>query len=103
MQSYVLLSTVTARGDKTLHENPERIVGVDREVAAFGCKVVSQYAVLGEYDFVTIVEAPDNATIAHLSIDLASRGTVKIVTLPAIPISDLVEKLKSAGHVEQKA
>lgn len=50
----------------------------------------------------TIVEAPDNATIAHLSIDLASRGTVKIVTLPAIPVPELVEKLKSSVHIGHK-
>lgn len=102
MPSYILLSTITAQGDRTLHSNPERIAEVDREISQFGCKVVAQYAVLGEYDFVTIVEAPDNATIAHLSIDLASRGTVKIVTLPAIPVPELVEKLKSSVHIGHK-
>jgi uncharacterized protein with GYD domain len=70
------------------------MMDVNREIGEFGCSVVSQYAVLGPYDFVTIVEAPDNETIAHLSVDLASRGTVKIMTLPAIPIESLREKLK---------
>ena len=61
----------------------------------FGCKVVAQYAVLGgEFDFVTIIEAPDNETIAHLSVDLGSRGTAKIQTLPAIPLEALTAKLK---------
>jgi uncharacterized protein with GYD domain len=64
--------------------------------------VVSQYALLGPYDFLTIVEAPDNETIAHLSVDLGSRGTVHITTLPAIPVDSFVEKLgdrRQLGHV----
>jgi uncharacterized protein with GYD domain len=67
---------------------------VNDEVATFGCKVVAQYAVLGAFDFVIIIEAPDNETIAHLSVDLGSRGTAKIQTLPAIPIRALTAKLK---------
>jgi uncharacterized protein with GYD domain len=77
------------------------MIEVNREIAEFGCRLVGQYATLGIYDFVTIIEAPDNETIAHLSIDLSSRGTVKIMTLPAIPVSDLVGKLKETkqmGH-----
>jgi uncharacterized protein with GYD domain len=62
---------------------------VNKEIADFGCKVISQYAVLGQCDFVTIIEAADNATVAHLSVDLGSRGTVNITTLPAIPLTEL--------------
>jgi uncharacterized protein with GYD domain len=67
---------------------------VNKEIADFGCKVIAQYAVLGQCDFVTVIEAADNETVAHLSVDLGSRGTVNIVSLPAIPISDLRAKLK---------
>ena len=56
---------------------------------------MAQYAVLGPYDFVTILEAPDNETVAHLSVDLASRGTVRIQTLPAVPLESFINKLKS--------
>jgi uncharacterized protein with GYD domain len=77
-----------------LHRNPERLEEVNREITEFGCKVVAQYAVLGPYDFVSIIEADDNETIAHLSVDLGSRGTVNITTLPAMSVAQLQEKLK---------
>ena len=86
MPTYILLSTLTAEGRQTLHKSPDRLEEVNKEIADFGCKVVAQYAVLGAYDFITVVEAPDNETAAHLSVDLGSRGTVNIITLPAIPI-----------------
>jgi uncharacterized protein with GYD domain len=75
---------------------------VNREISEFGCKVLSQYALLGSHDFITIVDAPDNATVAHLSIDLSSRRTVKITTLAAIPIEELVEKLKGPKQIGRK-
>ena len=70
-----------------------------RESEGFGCKIVGQYAVLGPYDFVTILEAPDNETVAHLSVDSASRGTVKIQALPASPLPDLLKKLKGKAPI----
>jgi uncharacterized protein with GYD domain len=101
MATYVLLSTLTPEGGQTLHSHPERLNEVNKEIDNFGCTVVSQYALLGNYDFLTIVEAPDNETVAHLSVDLASRGTVHITTYPAISIESLVQKLgdsKQLGH-----
>jgi uncharacterized protein with GYD domain len=95
MGTYVLLSSLTSEGSQTLHANPQRLSAVDAEIEAFGCKILSQYAVLGPYDFVTVIEAPDNETVAHLSVDLASRGTVKILSLPAIPLDALLKKLGS--------
>jgi uncharacterized protein with GYD domain len=92
--TYVLLSVLTPEGGHTLHTHPERMVEVNKEIREFGCTVVAQYALLGPYDFLTIVEAPDNETIAHLSVDLGSRGTVKVTSFPAIPIDGLLEKLK---------
>ncbi len=99
MPTYVMLTTLTPEGSQTLHKRPERLEEVNREIEELGCKVVAQYAVLGQYDFVSIVEAPDNETIAHLSVDLASRGTVKIQTLPASPLPDLIDKLKSKAQI----
>ncbi len=99
MPIYILLTTLTPEGSRTLHKRPERLEEVNREIEDFGCKVVGQYAVLGQYDFVTILEAEDNETIAHLSVDLASRGTMKIQTLPASPLPDLVSKLKSKSQI----
>ena len=77
-----------------MHNDPDRLEAVNQEIADFGCNVVAQYAVLGQCDFITIVEAPDNETVAHLSVDLGSRGTVNIVTLPATPVAVLRAKLK---------
>jgi len=94
MPTYVLLSTLTPEGRQTLHKDPDRLEAVNQEIADFGCNVVAQYAVLGQCDFITIVEAPDNETVAHLSVDLGSRGTVNIVTLPATPVAVLRAKLK---------
>lgn len=94
MATYILLSTLTDEGRRTIKGRPERIQEVNREIEAFGAKVVDQYAVLGQYDFISVVEAVDNETIARISVDLGARGTIQIVTLPAIPVSGFVEKLK---------
>jgi uncharacterized protein with GYD domain len=99
---YVLLSTLTPEGRKTLHQHPERIRAVDDEIATFGCKVIEQYAVLGPYDFVTVVEGPDNETVAHLSVDLGSRGTVNMMTLPAISIDDFAAQLTRSEQLGHK-
>ncbi len=99
MPNYVLLSTLTTEGRRTMHSHPERRGEVNKEISELGCRVVSQYAVLGGYDFVTIVEAPDNEVAAHLSVDLGSRGTVNIVTLPAIEIADLQRKLQGPDQI----
>jgi uncharacterized protein with GYD domain len=87
MPIYILLSTLTAEGRKTIKQKPSRIQEVNKEIEAFGAKVISQYAVLGPYDFVNVVEAADNETITRVSVELGSRGTVQIMSLPAIPIA----------------
>lgn len=99
MPAYVMLSTLTPEGRQTLHNRPDRLEEVNKEIEDFGCKIVSQYSLLGQYDFVTIVEAPDNETVAHLSVDLGSRGTVNIITLPAIPLPELLQKLKGEKQI----
>ncbi len=99
MATYVMLSSLPPEGSTTLHGRPDRLEEVNREIEGFGCKIVGQDAVLGPYDFVTIIEAPDNETVAHLSVDLASRGTVKIQTLPASPLPDLLRKLKGKAQI----
>lgn len=93
MPTYVLLSSLTDEGAKTIKERPARIQEVNREVERLGVTVRSQFAVLGPYDFVSIVEAPDNATIARVSAELASRGTVRVMTMPAIPVEEFVGQL----------
>jgi uncharacterized protein with GYD domain len=84
LPTYVLLSTLTPEGRKTIKERPDRIDKVNMEMEVLGVKVVAQFMVLGPYDFVNVVEAPDNETIAHLRVELESRGTIEILSMPAI-------------------
>lgn len=93
MGTYVMLSTITDGGAKTIKANPHRIQQVNDEVESLGAKILSQYAVMGPYDFVTILEAPDNETVARVSLELSSRGSVKIMTLAAIPVEQFIERL----------
>jgi len=95
MAYYVVLSTLTDEGRETIKKHPERILEVNREIEEkLGVKVLHQFAVLGPYDFVNIVEAPDNASIAKMSVELGSRGTVQLMTMPAIPVEEFVKMLK---------
>jgi uncharacterized protein with GYD domain len=94
MVKYVLLSTLTEAGRKTLKDKPERIKEVSKELEVFGVKVLEQYAVLGPYDFVNIVEAPDNVSIFKISVELGSRGTIQITSMPAISLDELITSLK---------
>jgi uncharacterized protein with GYD domain len=102
MARYILLSTLTVEGRRTLHQRPDRLAEVNQEMEKMGVKVIAQYAVLGLYDFISIVEAPDNETIAHVSVDLGSRGTVQIMTLPAIPLDRFQETLKGPQQLGHK-
>lgn len=99
MATFILLSSLTDEGAQTLKTEPERIHEVNAELARMGVHVVSQWAVLGPYDFVNVVEAPDNLTIARVSADLSARGSVRITTLPAIPIDEFIAGLRSGRHV----
>ena len=95
MPKYILLTSLTPEGRKTLKERPYRIREVDKEIESMGGKVLSQFETLGSFDFVNIVEAPDNETISRLSIELTSRGTIQITTLPAIDIDSFIKHLKN--------
>ena len=95
MATFVLLSTLTPEGRKTVKERPERIAAVNKEIEQFGAKVVSQFAVLGLYDFVTVIEAPNNEAVARISAELGSRGTIQIMSMPAVSIDRLSKSLKT--------
>jgi len=94
MPRYIMLSTIGPDGAATLRENPERLKEVNTEVEAMGVTVLEQYALLGDYDFLNIVEAPDVDTVARMAISLAARGTLKTRTMPAIPIDEFIAALK---------
>jgi len=93
MPTYVMLTNLTSDGVKTLKSNPSRVQEVNKEVEALGAKVLSQWAVLGRFDFITVVEAPDHETMAKVSVELGSRGTMMTETLTAISTDDLVKAI----------
>jgi len=95
MATFILLSSLTDEGALTIRDDPERIRQVNDELEEMGVRVISQWAVLGNYDFVNVVEAADNLTIARVSAELASRGTIRITTLPAIPVADFIADMQA--------
>lgn len=103
MATYIMLSTLTDEGRKTLKERPERLKEVNKEVEAMGARVMSQYALLGGYDFVNIIEAPTNEVMSRIAMELGSRGTIKVTTLPGMEINDFVEMLQSSGSPSEGA
>ncbi len=94
MPTYAMLSTLGPDGWATLRENPDRLTQVNQEVEKEGLTIKAQYALLGEYDFLNILEAPDEQTMARAAVMLAARGTLRTRTLQAIPIEEFIESLK---------
>ena len=93
MPTYILFTTLTSEGVQTLKNNPGRIREVNKEVEQLGAKVTAQWATLGRFDFVNVIEAPDEETMARVSLELGSRGTGRYETLPAIPVDDFIASL----------
>ena len=94
MPTYVMLSTLGPDGWETLRQKPDRIHAVREEVEALGLKVIAQYALMGQYDFLNIIEAPDEQAMARAAIMLAARGTMRTTTLQAIDVDELIATLK---------
>ena len=93
MPTYIMLTTLSPEGVQTIRNNPGRIREVNREIEQLGAIVKAQWATLGEYDFINVIEAPDERTMARISVELGSRGTGKYETLVAIPIDDFISLL----------
>src|SRR3954471_16786876 len=89
MPIFILLSTLTQQGVQTLKSNPERLRQVNKDVEELGCRVLHQWATLGSFDFISVVEAPDIATVAKVSVSLGARGSTRIDPLPALEIGEL--------------
>lgn len=88
--TYIMFSKLTERGRDRVRTHPERILEVNNEVETRGCRVVAQYAMMGDYDFVTIIEAPDNGEMSRIAIELGARGTIDTTTYTAIPIDEFI-------------
>ncbi|MGH2894456.1 MAG: GYD domain-containing protein [Solirubrobacteraceae bacterium] len=93
MPTYIMVSTLTPEGVQTIKNNPERIREVNREVEQLGATVSAQWATLGQFDFVNVIEAPDEKTIARVSLELGARGTARYETLSAIPIDEFIDSI----------
>jgi uncharacterized protein with GYD domain len=93
MPLYILLSTLSTQGVQTLKANPDRLREVNRDIEELGARVLHQWATLGEFDFVNVVEAPDIATVAKISVSLGARGSTRIETLPALEVDQLIDAL----------
>ena len=94
MPIYILLSRLSQQGVQTLQSNPSRLQEVNRDVEELGAKVLHQWATLGEFDFLSIVEAPDEKVIAKVSVALGARGSTRIQTLPALSIDEFVSTIE---------
>ena len=94
MPTYILLSTLSSQGIQTLRATPERLLEVNREIETMGARVLQQWAVLGPYDFVSVVEAADEEVIARVTVELGARGSARFDTLTAIPIDRFIESLR---------
>jgi uncharacterized protein with GYD domain len=94
MAEYIVLSRLTPEGRTTIKERPERLKEVNKEIEKMGAKVTKQYALLGKYDFLSILDAPDNETVTRVMVELGSRGTLETTTLVAVPIEKFLKALK---------
>ena len=94
MPLYIMMTNLTDEGRKTVKTNPQRIKEVNKEVEAMGVRIIAQYVALGQFDFINILEAPDNETIAKVATELGSRGTLQTNTLAALTLDDFIESLR---------
>jgi uncharacterized protein with GYD domain len=94
MPTYILFSNLSTQGIQTLRTNPDRLREVNKDVEELGARVIHQWATLGEVDFINVVEAPDLATIARVSVALGARGSTRVRTLPALTIDELLDALE---------
>ena len=93
MATYVMLTTLTDEGRKTLKSNPQRIKEVNKEVEAMGVKILAQYALLGPYDFINVLETKDNKAVSKVAVELGARGTLQTLTMAAMTLDDFIGNL----------
>ena len=100
MPTFILLSTLSGEGVESLKRNPSRLQQVNAEVEAIGARIVDQWAVLGPYDFVTVIEAPDELTVARIAVEIGARGSTKIHSMPAIPVATFLDAIAPSDTID---
>jgi uncharacterized protein with GYD domain len=93
MPTYIMLTRLTDEGRKTIKDNPSRIKEVNKEVEKMGIKITSQYALLGQYDFLNVFEAPNNEAVAKMAMELGARGTIETMTMPAMMLDRFIDSM----------
>jgi len=94
MSVYLMLTSLTDEGRKATDEDPESLREINKEVEYMGVKILAQYALLGQYDFVSILEAPSNEAVARLATRLSGKGTMQTLTMAAMTLDSLIAALK---------
>jgi uncharacterized protein with GYD domain len=94
MPIYVMLTSLTDEGRKTIKQNPQRIKEVNKEVEKMGVKILAQYALLGQYDFINVLDAPGNSALAKVAMELGARGTLQTMTMAAMTLDDFIASMK---------
>ena len=95
--TYVLLSTLSADGVASLKKNPSRVQQVNVQIEAMGARILHQWALLGPYDFITVVDAPDEITVARVAMEIGARGSTRIQSMPAIPVDEFLKAIPPDG------
>ncbi len=102
MAYYLMLTRLTEEGRKTIRSKPSRLKQVNQEVEAMGVKIIAQYYLLGNYDFVNILSAPDHWSVARVAMELGARGTLETITMPALPVDEFVNYMEALDKYQKK-
>lgn len=102
MPYFCMMTTLSSEGRKTLMRNPGRIWEVNKEVEAMGAKILVQYSLLGQYDFVNILEAPSNEVMSRVASQIGSRGTMQTLTMAAISVENLIKEIEMAKAIKKE-
>ena len=83
MPTYIILLRWTQQGIADIKNGPARLDAAKQAFQARGAEIKAHYLVMGQYDLVSIVEAPDDETLAKLVLSVGSLGSVSSETLRA--------------------
>ena len=91
MARYFLLATLNETGQKMLLHNADQMIETIRDYHCQGARILSQYAILGKYDYIIMAEADDNEAVGRLALEIGVKAGLSTETLPAMAIGVLIE------------
>jgi uncharacterized protein with GYD domain len=89
MAIYITLFKWTDQGRSKTSDLPQRAGEVEKKLEAGGVKVLGNYTTMGQYDQVSVVDAPDDATVAKFLMMIAGRGNAISETMRAFTMDEL--------------